>query len=73
MAAVHERASRPPLLDQLCAREVRQMERQGRIGDTECLGNGARGHTVIAGLNQQAKQCQAMLLRKGAKRLDGSG
>src|SRR5439155_10357465 len=70
IGTVDDRAVPAFLGDQSGAAELGQMEGKRRVGDTKRLGDCTRSHALLAGLHQQPEQAQAMLLGKGAKRID---
>ena len=60
------------LHDQARAAQLREVEGEGAVRNAQLLGDRARGHALVAGLDEQAEEREAMLLRQRAERLDGS-
>jgi hypothetical protein len=64
----------PPLLkDQPSSPQLGQVEGQRAVGHAESVGDRASGHAGVAGLDEQTKQIQPMLLRKSAQGCDSVG
>jgi len=51
--------------------QLREVEGQRAVGNTELLRNGAGRHAPVAGLNQQTEEREPVLLRKRAQSLNG--
>ena len=56
----------PFLQDQARSPELGEVEGERAVGNAEFLGDRARRHALVAGLNEKAEQGQAMLLGEGA-------
>ena len=60
----------PFLQDQARIPELGEVEGERAVGNAEFLGDRARRHAFVAGLNEQAEQSEAVFLGKRAESFD---